>query len=119
MVSYSGMFPNICYFKKGGKTMLNYIIRNGEKITKEQLLTNTIEEDIKLLMEGENYDYFTLIKCKSGLFQLCFCGRSLWLGTLDEINAIIKSLNELKAKNRLIFASTLEGYKTLISDGRI
>lgn len=64
-------------------------------------LINTINEDCKLWEKLENEDkmfdsYMYLNECKnskeSGLYQLILNGRELWYGTLQEINAIVKSM---------------------------
>ncbi len=64
-------------------------------------LVATIEEDIKywerLVNKGRMIDqclslYEYRDSKESGLWQLCLNGRELWYGTLEEINAVVKSM---------------------------
>lgn len=64
-------------------------------------LVNTIVEDCKYWEKLNNadkmlYDYMYLNECKdskqSRLYQLILNGQELWYGTLEEINAIVKSM---------------------------
>lgn len=64
-------------------------------------LVNTIMEDCKYWEKLNNadkmlYDYMYLNECKnskeSRLYQLILNGQELWYGTLEEINAIVKSM---------------------------
>ena len=64
-------------------------------------LIDTIKEDCKLWEQMENkgqflYSYMYLNECKdsreSGLYQLILNGCELWYGTLEEINAIVKTM---------------------------
>lgn len=64
-------------------------------------LEETIKEDIgyweRLVNKGKMIDqYMCLYECKdsreSGLWQLCLNGMELWYGTLEEINAVVKSM---------------------------
>ncbi len=64
-------------------------------------LVETIEEDIKywerLVNKGKMIDqYLSLYECRdsreTGLWQLCLNGTELWYGTLEEINAVVKSM---------------------------
>ena len=61
-------------------------------------LIDTINEDCKLLTEKLNADngYVYLNECsnskESGFYQLILDGRELWYGTLNEINAVVKSM---------------------------
>ncbi len=61
-------------------------------------LKRTINEDCKLLTEKLNADsgYVYLNECsnskENGLYQLILDRRELWYGTLNEINAVVKSM---------------------------
>lgn len=65
-------------------------------------LIKVIEDDCKLWEELNNGggkildSYMYLNECKdskeSGLYQLILNGRELWYGTLQEINAIVKTM---------------------------
>ena len=48
------------------------------------------------LVDGGFYQYMELNECtnskESGLYQLILNGHELWYGTLNEINAIVKSM---------------------------
>lgn len=64
-------------------------------------LINTIQEDIKLWEKLNNADkvlesYMYLNTCRnsveSGLYQLILNGSELWYGTLEEINAVVKTM---------------------------
>ena len=64
-------------------------------------LINTIQEDCKMWEQLSNngkmfYDYMYLNECQnskeSGMYQLILNGNELWFGTLQEINAIVKSM---------------------------
>lgn len=68
--------------------------------TKENLIT-TINEDCKMWERLNNSEklldsYMNLNVCvystENGLYQLILNGSELWYGTLEEINAIIKSM---------------------------
>jgi hypothetical protein len=68
---------------------------------KEISLIDTIKEDIKLWEKLENKNkllesYMYLNECKyskeSGMYQLILNGCELWYVTLNEINAIVKSM---------------------------
>ena len=61
-------------------------------------MIKTIKEDCGLLTEKLNADknYIYLQECKdsqtNGLYQLILDGQELWYGTLQEINAVVKSM---------------------------
>lgn len=64
-------------------------------------LIDTIKEDCKLWEKMENEgkfleSYMYLNECKnskaSGMYQLILNGCELWYGTLEEINAIVKTM---------------------------
>lgn len=62
-------------------------------------LEKTIMADCKTyidLVDGGFYQYMCLNKChnteENGLYQLILNGHELWYGTLEEINAIVKSM---------------------------
>ena len=62
-------------------------------------LKETINQDCKTyidLVDGGFYQYMYLNESthskESGLYQLILNGEELWYGTLEEINAIIKSM---------------------------
>lgn len=68
--------------------------------TKENLI-QTIHEDCKLWEKLNNSeklldDYMYLQTCinskENGLYQLILNGKELWYGTLEEINAIVKTM---------------------------
>ena len=68
--------------------------------TKENLIT-TINEDCKMWEQLNNSEklldsYMYLNICansaKNGLYQLILNGSELWYGTMEEINAIVKSM---------------------------
>lgn len=69
-------------------------------------IKDVIKEDceyfINLIDPGRFYHYMYLNERKtsaaSGLYQLVFDGRVLWYGTLEEINAVVKSLIRLQEK---------------------
>ena len=90
--------------------MFDYLYRQNETFTREQLLENTINTDIDYLMKNETYDYITFNKCKCGYYQLSLNGYDLWWGKLDEINAVVKALILLKNNERLHFADSLESF---------
>lgn len=64
-------------------------------------LITTIQEDCKFYekLRNEDYNYLYLNECKyskeNGLYQLILNGSELWYGTLNEINAVVKSLIKL------------------------
>ena len=62
-------------------------------------LKEIINQDCKTyidLVDGGFYQYMCLDECtnskESGLYQLILNGHELWYGTLEEINAIVKSM---------------------------
>lgn len=62
-------------------------------------LKEVINQDCKTyidLVDGGFYQYMYLNECtnskESGLYQLILNGHELWYGTLEEINAIVKSM---------------------------
>lgn len=62
-------------------------------------LKEVINQDCKTyidLVDGGFYQYMYLNECtnskESGLYQLILNGEELWYGTLEEINAIVKSM---------------------------
>ena len=72
----------------------------------DALRTATLLETIKIDCEqlttelDADYNYIYLQECKdskeSGLYQLVLDGHELWYGTLNEINAVVKSLLAIK-----------------------
>ena len=69
--------------------------------TKEATLINTIKEDCKEWERLTNYDnmfpkYLSLCECEnskeSRMYRLLLNDQELWLGTLGEINAVVKSM---------------------------
>lgn len=67
-------------------------------------LKEVIENDCKhyeSLLDGKEYIY--LNECANSkdnhLYQLIFNGRELWYGTLQEINAVVKSMCYLREVN--------------------
>lgn len=68
-------------------------------------LKQTIKEDCKYyeqIKDGGFYTYMYLNECsdsnENGLYQLILNGRELWYGTLQEINAIVKTMVTLIEK---------------------
>lgn len=68
--------------------------------TKENLIT-TINEDCKMwkqlydsekLLDSYMYLNVCVYSTENGLYQLILNGSELWYGTLEEINAIVKSM---------------------------
>lgn len=68
--------------------------------TKENLIT-TINEDCKMwkqlydsekLLDSYMYLNVCVYSAENGLYQLILNGSELWYGTLEEINAIVKSM---------------------------
>ena len=75
-------------------------------------LINTIEKDCRTWekIHNENKllnEYMYLNKCenseKSGMYQLILNGCELWFGTLDEINAVVKSMIISEEKNNFLY----------------
>ena len=69
------------------------------KSKKDYILKETIKNDCKTyidLVDGGFYQDMYLNECanskESGLYQLILNGEELWYGTLQEINAIVKSM---------------------------
>lgn len=68
-------------------------------------LLETIKADCKELSEKLDADYnlIYLQECKdskeTNLYQLILNGYELWYGTLNEINAVVKSLLAIKCSN--------------------
>ena len=77
-------------------------------------LIDTINEDCKLLTEKLNADsgYVYLHKCSNtknnGLYQLILDGQELWYGTLNEINAIVKSMLHIIVRRDLFPSIKIE-----------
>lgn len=64
-------------------------------------LINTIKADCQYYEKMQNgFVWLELIECnnskESGLYQLTENGEELWYGTLQEINAIVKTLIKLE-----------------------
>ena len=68
---------------------------------KDIILKNTIKSDCLRWQKVNNMDklledYMYLNECKNskenGLYQLIYNGHELWYGTLNEINAVVKSM---------------------------
>lgn len=59
-------------------------------------LLETVKKDIALYNANEFVHYLSLFETENGLYQLCFNGIELWYGTLEEINAVVKSIFRLK-----------------------
>lgn len=77
--------------------------RERDRLTPVELL-ETIQADCITWEEAVNrgkvyYHYLYLNKCanseESRLYQLILNGRELWYGTLEEINAVVKSIIRL------------------------
>lgn len=71
----------------------------------EKSMIDTIDQDITHLMSVlnkgammETYVELNICRCsiETGLYQLIYNGKELWYGTLQEINAIVKSMIVLK-----------------------
>ena len=69
------------------------------------ILLETIRIDCeKLTTELDaDYNYIYLQECKdskeNGMYQLVLDGHELWYGTLNEINAVVKSLLAIKCSD--------------------
>ena len=86
--------------KYGGQVLPKYKCPAG-KISGTAQLKETIAQDCKYWENAKNkgglyQDYMYLNQCrdseKTGLYQLILNGRELWYGTLQEINAVVKSM---------------------------
>lgn len=62
-------------------------------------LLETVKKDIALYNANEFVQYLSLFETENSLYQLCFNGIELWYGTLEEINAVVKSILRLKNGN--------------------
>lgn len=69
--------------------------------TKKENLITTINEDCKMweqlynsekLLDSYMYLNACVYSAENGLYQLILNGSELWYGTLEEINAIVKSM---------------------------
>lgn len=75
--------------------------------TAKENLIHTINKDCKHWEQLNNNgklldDYMYLNKCKDsdqiGLYQLILNGKELWYGTLEEINAVVKTMIKRQAE---------------------
>lgn len=100
---------------RGCKTMSIDDIKIGDKVVINNYFTeiiSSINEELKITIKQdiEYYEklqkdlllqhYFTLYPCNdvelSKMWQLCFDGNLIWAGTLEEINAIVKSFIKIE-----------------------
>ena len=92
--------------KYGGQVLPKYKCPDGKisgtaTLNSSLQLKETIAQDCKYWENAKNkgglyQNYMYLNQCrdseKTGLYQLILNGRELWYGTLQEINAVVKSM---------------------------